>query len=158
MQEALDQALRFLGQRPRSELEVRRRLARAGVAADTIEATLERLRSLELVDDRGFATYWVEQRQTFRPRGARLLKAELRAHGVGADLAGEVAGAVQTPHDDAYRAAEKRARQLASLDANTFRARLSAHLARRGFDWGTIGPTVDRLWQEHHPAANDSEE
>jgi regulatory protein len=142
---AIDAALRYLAQRPRSEAEVRQRLRRAGIAPDEIEQTLAQLKRHGLIDDRAFAAYWVEQRRTFRPRGARLLQAELRAHGVGALLA--AGGAVSTD-DDAYRAALKKARLLATLDERTFRARLGQFLARRGFDWDTIAPTVDRLWCE----------
>src|SRR5260370_42444234 len=78
----IDVALRFLAQRPRSEHEVRRRLRRAGVAEAAEEAVISQLRQNALVDDTAFAEYWVEQRQSFRPRGARLLRAELRQHGI----------------------------------------------------------------------------
>jgi regulatory protein len=146
----MDTALRFLAQRPRSEHEVRQRLRRAGIAAEEIELTLAQLQRQGLLDDRAFAAYWVEQRRTFRPRGARLLQAELRAHGVGAELA---AGTVISSDDDAYRAAVKKARLLATLDERTFHTRLGQFLARRGFDWETIAPTVDRLWREHGAGA-----
>src|SRR5712692_11109975 len=83
----IDLALRFLAQRPRSEQEVRRRLRRAGVAEPAEDAVIAQLRQHALVDDTAFAEYWVEQRQTFRPRGARLLRAELRQHGIDATAA-----------------------------------------------------------------------
>src|SRR5882672_8501103 len=79
----LDVALRYLAQRPRSENEVRRRLRRAELTDEAIDTVVAQLKQHHLVDDAAFAQYWVEQRQTFRPRGARLLRAELRSHGVG---------------------------------------------------------------------------
>jgi regulatory protein len=146
--EALDLAQRFLAARPRSEQEVRRRLARAGFAADVQDAALERLRGARLVDDQAFASYWLEQRQTFRPRGARLLRAELRQRGIDAeDAAQAFERTTATAEDDAFRAAAKRAAQLANLDEPVFRTRLSQHLARRGFDWDVITLTVERLWR-----------
>jgi regulatory protein len=147
---ALDVALRFLGARPRSEAEVRRRLARAGHGPDAIEPVLAQLRNNGLLDDAAFADYWLAQRRQFRPRGSRLLQAELRQHGVAADLASTAAASTHdSAAEDAYRAALKRARQLASTtDQRTFRTRLAQFLARRGFDWDTITPTVDRLQQE----------
>jgi SOS response regulatory protein OraA/RecX len=39
------------------------------------------------------------------------------------------------------------------VDQRTFRARLAQHLARRGFDWDTITPLVDRLWREAQTVA-----
>jgi regulatory protein len=149
---AIDIALRFLASRPRSEAEVRRRLARAALSAQQIDSVLAQLRRAGLIDDDAFAAYWVDQRRAFRPRGARLLKAELRAHGVAADLAAQHA-ASEDDEDDACRAARKKARQLATADEATFRTRLAQFLARRGFDWDTITPTVDRLLRERGEAA-----
>jgi regulatory protein len=110
---------------------------------------LVQLRQHQLVDDRAFADYWVEQRQTFRPRGARLLRAELARLGVergGAEAA--VAPVADSAEADAYRAAARHARRLHGLDERTFATRLSQWLARRGFDWDTIAPVVARLWAE----------
>jgi regulatory protein len=146
---ALDTAVRFLARRPRSEYEVRQRLRRAGIDEATTEGVLAQLRQHQLVDDRAFADYWVEQRQTFRPRGARLLRAELARLGVdrgGVDAAVEpVAGSAE---EDAYRAARRQAHRLHGLDERTFATRLGGWLARRGFDWDTITPVVNRLWAE----------
>ena len=153
LNEAIDLALRYLAARPRSEHEVRRRLRRTGLDETVIETLLGRLRSSGLVDDVAFAEYWVEQRQTFRPRGSRLLEAELRQHGVSAELATAAAEpADASAEDDASRVGRKRAVQLSRLDERTFRTRLGQTLARRGFDWDTIATTVDRLWTELHAA------
>src|SRR5712691_2392169 len=143
----IDVALRFLAQRPRSEQEVRRRLRRAGADESAVETVLEQLRQHALVDDVAFAEYWVEQRQTFKPRGTRLLRAELRQHGIeatAAEAAAETSAA--SALDDAFRAAHKRARQLSSADERAFKSRLAQFLTRRGFDWETISAVVDRLW------------
>ena len=149
MTSPLDTALRFLAARPRSEREVARRLARSGFDPSAVDATLSELRSAGLIDDAAFASYWLEQRHTFRPRGARLLQAELRQRGISPELASTAAAtAAPSAEDDAYRAALKRARQLSSADPRTFRTRLTHHLARRGFDWDTITTTVDRLASE----------
>jgi regulatory protein len=126
-------------------------LLRAGFGASEIAAVLDRLRQQRLVDDAAFAQYWLEQRQQFRPRGARLLQAELRQHGVDAELASATASrALENAADDAYRTGRKRAMQLAAaaVDERTFRNRLAQLLARRGFDWDTISATIDRLAAE----------
>src|SRR5437763_5918566 len=83
---AYDAALRFLGPRPRSEREIRDRLARHELDVQVVDRVIERLRHLQLVDDAAFAAYWVEQRATHRPRGARLLKQELRQKGISQDV------------------------------------------------------------------------
>jgi regulatory protein len=149
---ALDTAVRFLAQRPRSEYEVRQRLRRAGVDEATAEGVLEQLRRHQLVDDRAFAEYWVEQRQTHRPRGARLLRAELTRLGVPREGSEAVTAPLEgSAAADAYRAASRRAAQLhrLGLDERTFAARLGQWLARRGFDWDAIATVVQRLWDEN---------
>jgi regulatory protein len=102
-----------------------------------------------MVDDGAFANYWIDQRQTFRPRGARLLRAELRQHGVESASAQAATAHLDTSaEDDAYRAASRRAQQLRDADARVFQAKLGQFLARRGFDWAIVASVVDRLWRE----------
>ena len=127
-------------------------MRRAGVDEAAIEATLGQLSRHRLVDDDSFARYWVERRQTRRPRGARLLRAELAQRGVARGVADEATAPLEASADeDAYRAAARRRRHLRDLDEATFRARLSAFLARRGFDWETAASVVERLWAENDP-------
>jgi regulatory protein len=144
---AYDAALRFLGARPRSEREIRDRLARHEFDRTVVDRVIERLRRIQLVDDAAFAEYWVEQRATHRPRGARLLKQELRQKGVSQDV---LADALPSEDDDegAYRAAQRKATSLRALDERTFKQRLGAFLQRRGYGYETIRPVVARLWQE----------
>ena len=145
----IDTALRFLAQRPRTEYEVRERLRRAGVDQAAIDAAVGQLRQHRLLDDAAFAQQWVEQRQVARPRGARLLRSELRQHGVEAATAEAAAAVVDDSVEaDAYRAATRRAHQLAELDERAFKQRLGQFLARRGFDWDTIAAVVERLRSE----------
>ena len=145
----IDAALRFLAQRPRTEYEVRERLRRAGVDQAAIDAAVGQLRQHRLLDDAAFAQQWVEQRQVARPRGARLLRSELRQHGVEAATAEAAAAVVDDSVEaDAYRAATRRAPQLAELDERAFKQRLGQFLARRGFDWDTIAAVVERLRSE----------
>ncbi len=151
-EQAYERMLKLLSSRPRSEAEVRRRLREHKVAEPTAEAVLVRLRRAGLVDDAAFAGYWVENRAAFRPRSQRQLKAELRQKGIsGEALDSAVAGA-----DDAqaaYQLAVKRARiaRLAALPYVEFRRKLGDYLARRGFDFETIEPIVERLWKELAP-------
>ena len=128
---------------------MRQRLRRAEFDEATIDATLARLRDGHILDDAEFAEYWVAQRQTFRPRGAHVIRGELRRLGVPAPVVDDAAQAL-APHaeEDAYRAAHKRALQLRGLDERTFTTRLSQFLARRGFDWETISTVVSRLRSE----------
>ncbi|GIV97987.1 MAG: regulatory protein RecX [Herpetosiphonaceae bacterium] len=101
---AYEAALRFLEARPRSEREVRARLQRRGFPDDHIEAALERLRSLGLVDDSAFARFWVENRQAHRPRGVQALRQELRQKGVDDELIAETLETWSNIDDEQARA------------------------------------------------------
>ena len=141
-------AMRFLSARPRSEREVRQRLARHGYPTELVDPVIERLRGQNLVNDGEFAQFWVEQRQAHRPRGARLLKQELRQKGLSVDVATEALSDSGNEAENAYRAAAKRAVTLRALDEFTFRRRLGAFLQRRGFGYQTSAAAVSRLWAE----------
>ena len=48
----------------------------------------------------------------------------------------------------AYQAASDKARRLRGLDKRNFRTKLGAYLARRGFNYDTIGQVIERLIDE----------
>jgi len=108
---------------------------------------LARLETLGYVDDYAFAQYWVENRERFRPRGARALRYELRQKGI-ADAIIQKALDGFDGAESAYAAAQDQARRLRGLDRRTFRTRLSGFLARRGFDYDTVREAVERLVHE----------
>ncbi|HEU4759741.1 MAG TPA: regulatory protein RecX, partial [Dehalococcoidia bacterium] len=150
--DALASALRLLSYRPRSEAELRQRLARRGAPPPIVQQTIDRLRELGLVDDEGFARSWVESRDQASPRSRRLLASELRAKGVARPDADTAVASVDD-EDAAYRAGQRRARTVAGLPWPDFQRRLSGFLLRRGFGYETVRTAVARLWQETAPAA-----
>lgn len=157
-----DAAVRFLAPRPRSRVEVRRRLLRprpnrATPTPDAVDRILDRLQQLELLDDRQFADFWVENRERFSPRSARALGQELRQRGVSRELVDEVASA-DRDEERALAAGRQRMRSLAGLDYETFRARLGGFLMRRGFGYGAAAATVRALWEESRGSAPETDD
>ncbi len=151
---ALQDALRLLNERPRSTAEVRERLIRRGYEAAQAEAVLSRLTALGLLDDRAFARVWVENRQTFRPRGRSALAAELRQKGLPPEVIAE-ALAEATEEDESAQAlalARERARALRGLDRPAFFRRLQGYLARRGFPAEAVRRVVRQVWAEQEEA------
>jgi regulatory protein len=146
-QRCFNSAVRFIGYRPRSEAEIKQRLAKHGFENDIIEKTLARLKDKGFVDDNAFAHYWVENRDLLRPRGKRLTKMELKRKGLGTDIIEKAVSAIDE-QDSAYRAAVSRARRLDGLDYNTFRLRLGQYLGRRGFNYGIIKEITEKVWKE----------
>jgi regulatory protein len=140
-------ALRYLGYRPRSESEMREKLGQRGFDDGCIQAALERLKGKGLMDDAEFARFWKENRLSFGPRSRWLIGHELKQKGVPQEAIETILGDVDDA-DNAYRAAVNKARILKDCDYESFRRRLGDHLKRRGFGFGVIIKTVDRLWKE----------
>ncbi len=149
-------ALRLLRYRPRSEREVADHLRRKGFDAQTVEAVLERLRRVGLVDDRAFVRFWVENRAAFRPRGRTALQAELRRKGVPPAIIQEVlAEASPDERALALRLARERARRLRGLDPWTLRRRLAGYLLRRGFDRELVMEVLQAMEAELGPGEGE---
>jgi len=146
-QAAIAQALRLISRRPRSEQELRQGWDRRGVAPEVQLAALDHLRRTGQVNDAAFASAWVENRDAFRPRAARALRAELRRKGVDEGAIAEAVGGIDEA-EAAYRAAQRFARRSAGLSEADFQRRVGGQLARRGFDWETIRAAVRRVWSE----------
>jgi regulatory protein len=142
-------ALAFLSYRPRSEREVRDRLRQKGYAPAAVDAAIARLEGWRYLDDADFARRWVENRASHQPRGRRLLEQELRHKGVDRETAREVLD--DTPLDEevaALELARTKLRAYAKDDPAAARRKLGAFLARRGYGYDTIRPTLERLFGE----------
>jgi regulatory protein len=157
---ALQQALLFLSFRARSEAEIRGNLRKHEYPEPVIEATLERLRQDGFADDKQFARAWVENRNTFRPRGRRALAMELRQKGIDDETIQSIVEGVDE-ESLAYETGLKKAGRLRSLEWSDFRKKLGDFLSRRGFSYPVIASTVTRLWDEmreageHHTIDNE---
>jgi len=153
---AFQQALRLLSYRPRSEAEIRKKLAEKGFDQTVIHTVVDHLKTSNYLGDKDFAQEWVKNRSTFRPRGRRMLRYELQQKGVAEEHIQSALASIEDEPELGYRAAIRYAARLADLDRETFRKRLSAYLARRGFSYGTVAPLVTRIWDELHSTERSS--
>ncbi|MGH2561379.1 MAG: regulatory protein RecX [Thermomicrobiales bacterium] len=143
---ATDRAISLLARRPRSTREIRDRLRQKGFEAPAIDAAVEKLEGWNYVDDAEFARYWVENRETHKPRGRRLLEQELRTKGVDREVIRDaIDDAELDERTSALEVGRAKLRSYAGLEPVVARRRLGSYLARRGYDYGTVRATVDRL-------------
>jgi regulatory protein len=145
---AFQRALHFLDYRPRSSDEVRRNLLKHGCAQELADETLERLKRSGLVDDEAFARAWMENRNTFHPRGKAVLRMELRGKGLPEEV---IQSALDEQEDEealCLTAARKHCRRLSGLEFADFRRKLAGHLGRRGFSYEVISPVISQIWLE----------
>jgi len=146
---AFQKALQFIQHRPRSIEETHRRLSTKGFNDDVIEATLEKLQEKNWLDDFDFARQWIENRNAFRPRSNRLLAYELKLKGVADETINRALDQFSGDQDQlAYQAGIKKARKCRNESKFDFLKKVGGYLGRRGFHYGIIKPTVERLWEE----------
>jgi len=138
----MDAAAVFLGVRPRSVAETRRRLRYLGYPDALVETVVERLIEMDYLNDSAFARAWVESRDRARPRGEIALRRELGLKGVPRSLVDEVlAGRLEVatsgdPDRTAAITLLERRRAALEREADPIRRRqkVYAMLARNGFD------------------------
>jgi regulatory protein len=148
---AHEYALRLLEARRRTRRELERALAERRFDVAEVSAALDRLERAGLVDDAEFARAFLRERMSRRAVGVRTIRAKLLARGVAAAVAdeaiteltaslpeGPAVGGVASEVERARAALRQVERRYAALEPRERRRRLSAVLARRGFEWETI--------------------
>lgn len=147
---AFQKALQFIHYRPRSVEETRRRLNEKGFSSEVIEATIQKLLEKKWLDDLDFSRQWIENRNDFRPRSERLLAYELRQKGVADDKIKQALEKYAGDENElAYQAGIKKAKQCRDESKFDFQKKVGGFLGRRGFHYGIVKPTVERLWEEY---------
>jgi regulatory protein len=137
-------ALALLEHSRRTRAELARRLRDRQYDAATIDAVIERLVAVGLVDDTEYARAWLAGRRNRRPAGRRRLEQELRGKGLSAEAIEQGAARLDEergPADEvagARRVIAQAERRYQSLEPRVRAQRLYALLARRGFDADVI--------------------
>jgi regulatory protein len=126
-------ALRLLGRREYSTVELTRKLIERGHGADEVERTVATLAQERIVDDRRVAEAHVRTSTRIKGRGAVRIRRELEARGIRAALAQEVTSDLSA--DDQLGAiARLVTRKTAGKPPDVAtRRRLFQQLLRRGF-------------------------
>ncbi len=113
---AYQRALRLIDHRPRSEKEIRQKLAEKDFSSEQIDQVVEKLIQAKLIQDGDFARLWVENRNEFHPRSRRLVRFELLQKGIAEEHIEEaLEGSTEDP-ELAARAALSYARRLNGCD------------------------------------------
>jgi regulatory protein len=141
-------ALRCLELRSYARNDLARRLQRKGHPRSAVEAALERVAALGLLDDAAYARLYVQTRAT-RGRGPSRLIHDLLSMGVARAFI-DRAIADEWPEGSDRSSmpqalATKRAAQLGTLPRQTKRRRLLAYLARRGFSGRDVSQIVEEV-------------
>ncbi|MBI1953302.1 MAG: regulatory protein RecX [Candidatus Omnitrophica bacterium] len=148
LERAQAQALRLIKFRPRSEAELRKRLALKGFSGLTVEGLLADLKAKGLIDDAKFARYFAAREMLLKPSGRRGLMAALRARGISDDQAAEAfreAAGGEGEEETARRVALKRLGAMKGVSKEALTRRLFGFLGRRGFSSDTVYRVVKEV-------------
>lgn len=130
-------AMSALTRRGMSSAELRAYLLTREFDGDAVDAEVERLESVGLLDDLQLAEILVDRLRTRKGLGRAALKAELGRRRLDADA---IAAALENVEGDersaALELAQKRARQLRGYDRETAMRRLVGFLQRKGYSSG----------------------
>lgn len=140
--ESKDAALKFLSYRMRSEKEVRDKLKKKEFARDIIDEVIGDLKRVNLLDDYEFASAWIRDRISNKPRGKTLLKQELWKKGIKEEIIEKVLKEYFEDEDEelnlAKKLLEKRKKRYENLDKNVANRRMMSFLLRRGFSYEIV--------------------
>ena len=151
VESAYARVMRLLGSRARSQHELEQYLQAKGYAESVRAAVQNRLQAEGLLDDTRFASEWLENRATFRPRSHAQVRAELRLIGISEEVIAETLGKTEHKDEDlAMEAARKAFRQFEKQDWKTFRVKMGNALLRRGFSYSVAHEATKKIWDENH--------
>jgi regulatory protein len=149
LMQAKQHALTYLAHKPRTEQEVRQKLAQREVAPPIIDPVVERMKELGYVDDAAYAADYVRNRFASKQYGPQRLIRELVQRGIDRNRAESAVAAFFEAHDtlEAARAhAKKRWPRIAGDDdPRRQKQKLYRYLMRRGFASDTVYRVIDEI-------------
>ena len=138
----LEYALKLLSYRPRSVAEISDRLKGKKLSTKEINAIINKLKKLKLVDDDEFVKWWQSQRDSFRPKSYKILSLELRKKGVSNEV---ISSNLDTSHEaelGRVKLAFKKKFKTISFANPKEKQKAIRYLASRGFSWDIIKITL----------------
>jgi regulatory protein len=145
-------SMHALARRGMSSREMRDYLGSREFDADAVDAEIERLQGVGLLDDGELAENLVRTLRDRKGLGRAALTAELRRRHLEGEAIEVALGALDD--DELERAVEiaiKRAPQLRSLDQTTAKRRLGAFLMRKGYSGSVVSTAVARALEPSGP-------
>jgi|HigsolmetaAR203D_1030402.scaffolds.fasta_scaffold00515_23 regulatory protein len=154
---ALQEAVRWLAIRSRTELEVRRRLEDRGFPADVIEDVMDKLNDLNYLNDQQFAERYVRNRLQQKVGRIRIAM-ELKQRGVEGELLSAALEELEDGEEQEAAIALARSRWREGEDPPRRRRRLFALLMRRGFSRSVALKAIRAVQRERGERDPDGDE
>ncbi len=146
----MDEALRFLGARARTVREMEHHLDRCEFGEVEIYETVERLKELNLLDDKAYAEEFVRTRLNTKPVSRAHLRMQLLAHEIGQEALENALLLVDDAQESRSAAlvAGKYARQYAKLPPNERDELVLRRLTARGYGYDEARAALSALTED----------
>ena len=150
LQELLNKAYFYLKFRPRSKKEVAdyllKKIKKRHWSTDDVDKVIKQLEEQNLINDKEFVSWFVEQRNASKPKSQFVLRGELLRFGIDKDVIDNFFMEHEEPEDGlALKALQSRWRRFSALPKKERFAKSAAFLSRRGFSFDLIRKTISKL-------------
>lgn len=149
---ARSRALKYLAHKPRTRHEVRQKLVRSGLEAESVERVLDRIATLGYLDDTAYAHEYVKNRINNRGYGPQRIRRELTRRGVDSSLVEQALRDELETYDllEIARSHADRRWEVLKREPDPLKRRrkLAGFLQRRGFDYDIVRSLVEAYERE----------
>lgn len=137
--------INFATLRPRSAREIKNWLRKKSVKKEITHKLFNRLKSLNLANDKDFARWWIEQRVNFRKISRKLIEKELKSKGVAKEIIEDTLQAAHIPPETEL-AKSALLKKLRNKNIENIKIqKIYNFLLRKGFSWETIKRAIDEV-------------
>jgi len=153
LQELLNKAYFYLKFRPRTKKEMQdylyKKIQKRHFSRDDADKAITELEEQGLIDDKAFIEWFIDQRNTSKPKSQFVLKGELLRFGIEKDLIDNYFNEHEEPEDDlAFKALQSRWQRFKNLNRNERFEKAASFLTRRGFSFDVIKKTIDKMEED----------
>lgn len=149
-QKLLNYAFFFLKFRPRSKKEIEdylnRKIQKRHWSRDDVKKVIEHLENLDLINDKNFVKWFVEQRILLKPKGKYVLRQELLRYGIEKEIIDEYFASFSMDEEKlAEKILQERWHRYKNLDKQKLFEKAASFLMRRGFSFDIVKKTINKL-------------
>ncbi len=149
-QKLLNHAYFFLKFRPRTRKELEnylnKKIQKRHWSQDDVKKIIQHLEELDLVNDKNFVKWFVEQRLLLKPKSEFALKQELLKHGTSKEIIDEYFSSYSLNEEElAEKVLRERWRLYKNLDKRKRFEKAAGFLLRRGFNFDISRQTIRKL-------------
>lgn len=149
-QRLLNYAYFFLKFRPRSKKEVEtylnKKIQKRHWSQDDVKKVIRHLEELDLIDDKTFVKWFIEQRLLLKPKSRYILTQELLIYGIDKGLIEDYFSSNEVDEEKfAEKILSERWHRYKNLDKRKRFEKAAGFLMRRGFSFDITRKTINKL-------------